>query len=104
MFNFIKSLFKPKVDFGKLIADGAIVVDVRSPAEYRSGHVEGSKNIPLETISQEAVRLKRLNKPIITVCRSGNRSSIARSVLSRAEIEVYNGGSWTSLERLKRKG
>jgi phage shock protein E len=36
---------------------------------------------------------------LITVCRSGSRSSMAKSILASAGIEVYNGGPWNSLEK-----
>ncbi|OQP59036.1 hypothetical protein A4R26_21855 [Niastella populi] len=41
--------------------------------------------------------LKKKGKPIITCCRSGNRSGIAKGILSSAGIECYNGGAWNSL-------
>lgn len=43
---------------------------------------------------------KKLNKIVITVCRSGSRSSIAKSQLSFKGIEVHNGGAWTRLNSL----
>lgn len=100
MFTFLKNLSGPKEDFAKLIRDGAVIIDVRSKSEYQSGHLSGSKNIPLENIQQEAEELKKLNKPVITVCRSGNRSGVAKSILSDAGIKAYNGGAWNSLKGL----
>ena len=99
MFDFIKSLFKPKADVTKLIKEGAVIVDVRTKGEYQAGHIEGSRNIPLDTIKKEAAALKNLNKPVVTVCRSGNRSSMAKAILAAAGIEAYNGGAWTNLKR-----
>lgn len=99
MISFFKNLFKPQADFAKLVKEGAVIVDVRTRGEYQAGHIEGSKNIPLDNIKQEVEGLKKLNKPVITVCRSGNRSAMAKSTLSAARIEVYNGGAWTSLKK-----
>ncbi len=99
MIDFIKGLFTPRADFLKLIKDGAVIVDVRTKGEYQAGHLEGSKNVPLDTVKNEAAALKKLNKPLITVCRSGNRSGMAKSILATAGIEVYNGGAWTNLKR-----
>ena len=99
MLAFLKNLFKPSADMAKLVEQGAVIVDVRTKGEYEAGHIEGSQNIPLDIIKTEAERLKKLNKPIITVCRSGNRSGMAKSILIAAGIEVYNGGAWTSLQR-----
>lgn len=99
MIAFFKKFFKPSADFLKLIKEGALIVDVRTKGEYQAGHIEGSKNIPLDVIKKEAESLKKLNKPVVTVCRSGNRSGVAKSILSAAGVEVYNGGAWTNLKR-----
>lgn len=100
MINLIQRLFKPKVDFVKLIKEGALVVDVRTKSEYGSGHIDGSKNIPLDKISTEIKTLKQLNRPIVIVCRSGTRSGLAKSILTSAGLEAYNGGAWTNLKKL----
>ena len=97
MLSIFKSFFKPSVDVFKLIKEGAIIIDVRSKSEFDSGHIKQSKNIPLEKFTTEIPKLKKLNKPIITVCRSGNRNSIAKSQLTSKGIEAYNGGTWTRL-------
>jgi phage shock protein E len=99
MITFIKNLFKPKADFKKLVKEGAVIVDVRTKGEYQAGHIEGSKNIPLDGVKAQAQQLKKSGKPVITVCRSGSRSGMAKTILSSAGIEVYNGGAWTSLKR-----
>ncbi len=99
MISLFKKLFGPKADFARLLNEGALVVDVRTKGEYQAGHIKGSKNIPLDTINNEAARLKQLNKPVITVCRSGARSGMAKSILSGAGIETYNGGAWTSFKK-----
>lgn len=97
MFSFIKKLFGPSTDFKALAEAGAVIIDVRSPHEFDRGHIKGSKNIPVNIIQREANSLKKLNKPVITVCQSGARSGMAKSVLKAAGIEVYNGGSWNGL-------
>ncbi len=99
MFDFIKQLFKPKADFAQLVKHGAIIIDVRTKGEYATGHIRGSRNIPLDTMKKEVNSLKMHNKPVITVCRSGTRSSMAKSMLSSAGIEVYNGGAWNNLNK-----
>ena len=99
MLTFLKNLFKPSVDIVKIVEAGAIIIDVRTPGEYNAGHIDDSKNIPLDHIKKETAAIKKLNKPVITVCRSGNRSGIAKSILSSAGIEAYNGGAWTNLKK-----
>jgi phage shock protein E len=98
MFKFITDLFKPGTDLAQLIQQGAIIVDVRSSAEFDAGHAKGSTNIPLDRIRMAAAALKKLNRPVITVCRTGNRSSVGRSMLAAAGIVTYNGGAWTNLK------
>lgn len=93
----LKTLFGiggPKVDLGQKIHEGAVIVDVRSPAEYREGHVKGSINIPLDRIEGEMKKLDK-NKPVITCCRSGARSAMAADILKRHGFDAVNGGPWT---------
>jgi phage shock protein E len=103
MFSLIKKLLgfnsKPPVDFRQLMDQGAIIVDVRTPAEYKSGHIEGSVNIPLDAIPAKAQSLKSGNKTIITCCRSGARSGAAASILRKMGLTAYNGGPWDALNR-----
>ena len=100
MFELIGKLFgKKKTDFAGLIKQGALIVDVRSPAEFKSGHIRGSRNIPLDSIQGKIAELKKLQKPLITVCRSGARSGMAKSILSAHGLQVVNGGPWQQLER-----
>ncbi len=77
---------------------GAVIIDVRTPAEFQGGHIKGSKNIPLNTISSKINDLKKLNKPVIACCASGMRSSQATSILKSNGIDAMNGGGWSSLE------
>ena len=98
MFGFLKKLFGgSSTDYRALMEKGAVIVDVRTPGEFRAGHIPGSKNIPLDQIGSKTAELKKAGKPVITVCRSGSRSGMAKSRLSAAGVEVYNGGPWNSL-------
>ena len=87
----------PKVDFKELMANGAVIVDVRSKGEYSGGHIKGSINIPLQGLQAGLSRLKK-DKPVITCCASGMRSASAKGILkSNGFAEVQNGGGWMSL-------
>ena len=100
MSGIFKKLFssKPKADFDSLIANGAIVVDVRTEGEFASGHIKNAVNIPLDQLSQNLSKLKK-DKTIIVCCASGMRSSSARSILlNNGFAEVYNVGSWRNLQ------
>lgn len=100
MGSFFSKLFgsTQQPDFKALVAQGAVIVDVRSQGEFQSGHLRGSQNIPLDHIQGKAAELKKKNKPIITVCMSGSRSRMAEGILRRAGVEAYNGGPWFRLE------
>lgn len=99
MFNFLQKLFGPKTDFKALVQNGAIIIDVRTPEEYRGGHIDGSLNIPVQVIQGKIADLKKKGKPIIAVCRSGARSGMAAGILKNAGIEAYNGGPWNVLNK-----
>lgn len=83
------------VDYKDLISKGAIIVDVRTPQEFKQGNVKGSKNYPLQTLSNNIDKLK--SKEVILVCRSGARASQAKSMLTKSGIVAHNAGSWQNL-------
>ena len=77
-----------------LLAQGAVVVDVRSRAEYVAGASPGSINIPLSELENGAEALSR-EKPVILCCASGTRSSMAAAILKRKGFRItVNAGSW----------
>ena len=80
------------------VQKGAIILDVRTPAEFKDGHIKGSKNIALQTLNGQVETIKKWNKPIIACCKSGMRSAQATSILKQNGIDCINGGGWTSLE------
>lgn len=100
MLNLFKNLFGSgdSEKMQEAIKNGAVIIDVRSPVEFKGGHVKNSINIPLEQIPQNIKKIKDFNKPIVVCCASGMRSSRAKSILKEYGIsEVFNGGSWMSL-------
>lgn len=96
----LSKLFGPKVDLSEIKRNGAIILDVRTPAEYNGGHGKGSVNIPLDQIKSKMDKIKAYKKPIITCCASGMRSGSAASILKSNGIEAYNGGSWSRADQL----
>lgn len=104
MIHFLKKLFsnKPEVDMDTLIANNALIIDVRSKSEFASGHFKGSVNIPLDTLQSQVSKFSK-EKAIITCCASGMRSETARSILkSNGFTEVYNAGGWQNLLKYKK--
>jgi len=66
-----------------------ILVDVRQPGEFKSGHVPGAKLIPLGELSQRTKELPK-NKEIFCICASGNRSSSAVRMLTSQGFNAIN--------------
>ncbi len=100
MFEGIKRLLGiTATDYAQLMAEGALILDVRTSGEFSTGHIKGSINIPVEKLARNISKLKAKNKPIITCCASGSRSGSAKSILqSHGHTNVYNGGAWQSLK------
>jgi rhodanese-related sulfurtransferase len=68
---------------------GAPILDVRTPAEFATGHAKGAMNIPVDQLSG---RLKELGEPgvIVIYCQSGMRSGQAAGVLKAAGFDVLD--------------
>ncbi|TSJ47928.1 rhodanese-like domain-containing protein [Fluviicola chungangensis] len=81
----------------KKIEQGAIVLDVRTPAEYRTGHLKGSVNLQLSRLHTAKLPLDK-SKTYITVCSHGLRSVKAMNLLKEKGYKVFNGGALADLE------
>jgi rhodanese-related sulfurtransferase len=99
MINMIKNAmgFGTSLDYTDMKKRNALILDVRSRAEFQSGNYPEAKNIPLDEISQHVSALKKEDRPIITCCMSGARSGAAKRQLEAAGVEVYNGGNWAEV-------
>ncbi|WP_353850680.1 rhodanese-like domain-containing protein [Flavobacterium sp.] len=83
-----------------IIAKGAFLVDVRTSAEFAEGHVKGSVNIPLDQVQNQLAKFKG-KENIVVFCRSGNRSSQAKSILEQNGFtNVTNGGTWQEVNQI----
>lgn len=89
-------------DISKLLSQGAMIVDVRSPGEFTAGHATGAVNYPLgNVLSSKMDALKESNKPIVFCCASGNRSGQAtRQATGVLPQEVVNGGPWNNVQKV----
>lgn len=88
----------PSADFKKLMAEGALILDVRTKEEFSRGHIKGAVNIPLNQLNKQLYKIKSKEKPVITCCASGMRSASAKSILRANGFDAYNGGGWQSLK------
>jgi rhodanese-related sulfurtransferase len=84
-----------------------LIIDVRQPDEYRTGHIVGAKLIPLNKLSSRMNELPQ-NREIFCVCASGNRSGSATRMLAKAGYNAVNmkGGmlSWRRANLPVKKG
>ena len=79
--------------------EDALILDVRENSEYADGHIAKAKHIPLGQLKSRLGDLEKYkDKPIVAVCRSGNRSAQATEILRQNGFDAHNmqGGmnSW----------
>ena len=78
-------------------SSGALLLDVRSPAEFRSGRVRGAVNLPLEKVTPDAVRALAggSSSPVLLLCASGGRATAAAGKLKGSGLRtlVVAGGT-----------
>jgi phage shock protein E len=88
----------------KLLAEGVVVVDVRTPGEFSGGHVPNAANVPVQDLPGRIADIDKLvggdkTKPVVVYCRSGNRSATAKLHLEAAGYtNVVNGGGYDDLK------
>ncbi len=73
------------------VADGATLLDVRSPAEFKSGHIKGAINIPVQELEGRLGEVPK-GAEVVVYCRSGARSSRAAGVLNKNGYTAHNLG------------
>lgn len=67
----------------QLVAEGAALVDVRSPMEFAGGALPGARNVPVHEIEARAGEIGPKDRPVVVYCRSGARSASAAATLRR---------------------
>lgn len=96
MFNLFKSNSNVKnlnvMDFKSEMTGQFVLIDVRTPNEYKVGNIKGSKNIPLNDLEAKLNTIGSYkDKKVLVYCRSGARSANAARILDKAGFnEVYN--------------
>ena len=74
-------------------AAGAVLLDVRTPQEYREGHIPGSQNVPLQQLDNVEEVTENKDTVLYVYCRSGARSRQAVSLLKHmGYTNVHNIG------------
>lgn len=84
------------------LKDGAHVIDVRSSAEFKSGHLPNAINLPIEEIETTLpTHVKDKNQVLLLHCQSGMRSGMAKTKLtSLGYPNVFNLGSYARAARI----
>lgn len=98
--GFFDFLHSPGIDEGikeYRETNGAVLLDVRTLQEYREGHIPGSKNVPLQEISQVNAAVPEKDTPLFVYCHSGARSRQAVAELQHmGYLHVKNIGGITA--------
>ena len=77
--------------------EGALLVDVRSAAEFAGASAPGTVNIPLQELGSRLAEIPK-SAPVVLCCASGTRSGMAKMVLKKNGYQrVYNIGTWSKL-------
>lgn len=102
VFGILKNIFSStdNQELRDAIQNGAFLVDVRTPNEFAGGSALGAVNIPLDKVSSQLSKFKGSSN-IVVFCRSGNRSSQAKSILNQNGFDnVINGGTWQNVHQI----
>ena len=102
MFSWFKTSNTSSDKIQALVDQNAPIIDVRTPQEFAQGHIKGSVNVPLNHLFASIKQLKKLDQPLLLVCRSGARAGQAQGMLRDGGIESFNGGSWQDVDNMIR--
>jgi phage shock protein E len=89
----------------RLVSEGAVLIDVRSPAEYSAGHIDGAVNLPVDDLEESTGEVARLTggdktKPIVVYCHAGGRAARAKQLLlAGGYTQVTNLGGMRDWDR-----
>ncbi len=76
----------------RLVAEGALLLDVRSPQEFAGGHLPGAVNVPVQELLFRMDEIGQGRK-VVVYCRSGARSAVAAKLLQSEGHEVLDIGT-----------
>ena len=85
------------------------LLDVRTPGEFDSQHIDGAYNVPLDTLAEHGREIRSVTDPVVLVCRSGQRARKAEEALratGMANLHVLDGGmaAWIAAGQPVREG
>jgi phage shock protein E len=99
VFYGVPSLASERAEVGwQWIEQGALIVDVRTPQEFESGHLDNAVNYPLSQLATHFANMDKDQK-IVLYCRSGNRSGQAYQYLrSQGFTNLHNAGGLAEIQ------
>ena len=80
------------------VKNGAIIVDVRTPKEFKRKHISGAINVPIEEIMKNNIKIQK-NKELVLYCQTGSRSSVSAKFLTQQGWNVYDVATQSDWER-----
>lgn len=87
----------------RLIAAGALVLDVRTPTEFAEGHLDAAVLVPVQEVTRRIAEIEQMtdgdkSQPIVVYCASGGRAGQAKELLLEAGFtSVTNAGGYAEL-------
>lgn len=91
----------------KLVGEGAVLLDVRTPEEYAEKHLDGAVNVPVDELEARLGEVAKLTgdddqKPIVVYCQAGGRAARAKQALVKAgHAQVTNLGGIGDWDKAK---
>lgn len=72
--------------------EDVLLVDVRTPGEFREAHIPGSYNAPLGDLERlgDEIRARAAGRRVVLVCRTGRRAATAHELLRKADVEAVH--------------
>lgn len=74
----------------QITGDNVVLIDVRTPDEYASGHAKGTINIPLDSFNDADILKLKQYKNVYVICQSGGRSAVATKTLLEKGISAVS--------------
>lgn len=83
-----------------MIAEGAVLIDVRTEQEFMQGHLDSAQHIPLSEMINSGLTQFAKDQPIVLYCRTGNRSNIAKQrLIKQGFTHIYDAGGLDEMRK-----
>lgn len=93
----------PTHDLGRLVREGATIVDVRTEDEFKDGHIPGAMHVPINELLLHLHKIPK-DRPVVTCNATDANSAVAMEILLAHGYRAYDAGAWTTLRKLLEEG